>query len=38
MSECLMQHIFALLSIFTGIVMIFNVASIHSGSVILFIL
>ncbi|KAE9523373.1 hypothetical protein AGLY_016321 [Aphis glycines] len=35
---CLMQHIFAHVSIVTGIVILFNVALIYSGSVILFIL
>jgi hypothetical protein len=35
---CLIQHIFASVSIVTGIIMLFNVALIYSGSVILFIL
>lgn len=35
---CRMQHIFAPVSIVTGIVILFNVALIYSGSVILFIL
>jgi len=35
---CLMQHIFAPVSINTGNVMLFNVALVYSGSVIMFIL